>query len=225
MIRNTTNITNYTYIDNRVVNRGVEVRRIEQASGRRVQKFHVADTKEKARSEVAQGEVRIYRPQAQQLDTVHPGPRPNAAPGAKPAPVDRDRDRLSVKRHDAPDLEVAPRVNRAPQVHVEQLEQQDRRAQQQLAQYQAQEKRQLEKLHQQQLSKARAQADRVQVEKQQQAEREALQQEQRNTAQQLQLRQKAQREAALADAPGQATSKGEKKPVDQQQGKKKGKSE
>jgi len=225
MIRNTTNITNYTYIDNRVVNRGVEVRRIEQASGRRVQKFHVADTKQKDRSEVAQGEVRIYRPQAQQLDTVHPGPRPNAAPGAKPAPVDRDRDRLSVKRHDAPDLEVAPRVNRAPQVNVEQLEQQDRRAQQQLAQYQAQEKRQLEKLHQQQLSKARAQADRVQIEKQQQAEREALQQEQRNTAQQLQLRQKAQREAALADAPGQATSKGEKKPVDQQQGKKKGKSE
>ena len=55
MIHNTTNITNYTYIDNRVVNRGVDVRRIEQATGRRVQPLHVADSKAKTRSEVCAG--------------------------------------------------------------------------------------------------------------------------------------------------------------------------
>lgn len=223
MIHKTTNITNYTTIDNRVVNRGVEVRRIEQATGRRVQHFRVADGRDKSRSAVSQGEVRIYRPQAQQLDTVHLDPRTHAGPGAGPSPASQEKDRPSVEPQDTPSLMVAPRADRVPTVDAAQLKKQNLRAQQELAQYQAQEKRRLEKLHQQDLSKARAQAERAQVEKQHQAELEALQQEQRSAAQQLEMRQKAQREAALANAPGQATPKGEKKPADQQQGKKKGK--
>ena len=221
LIHNTTNITNYTYIDNRVVNRGVDVRRIEQATGRRVEKFRVADSKAKTRSEVSQGEVHIYRPQQQQLDTVHVSPPASLAPGAGPPPASRDMDRPAAERHDTPALVVAPRVATVPAVNAEQLQKQDRRAQQELAQYQTQEKRRLEKLHQQELANARAQAERAQVEKQHQAEREALQQEQRNAAQQLEVRQKAQREAAVAKPQGHATPQGEKKPADQQQEKKK----
>jgi hypothetical protein len=188
IIHNTTNITNYTYVDNRVVNRGVEVRRIEQVTGRHVRSLRVADARSKTRTEVAESELRIYRPDRQRLDSVHAAPRPNEVTRSEAPPA--------VRAGRTPDFEVAPRPGQVPRTDARQSEKQDRRAQQELDRYQADEKRQLEKVHRQEIAKARAQADRSQVEQHHQAEREALQQEQKNAAQQLETRQKAQRQAA-----------------------------
>ena len=220
IIHNTTNITNYTYIDNRVVNRGVEVARIEQVTGRHLQKLRVREATEKTRTEVAASEVRIYRPGKQKLDAVRIGTRANAGQRAEPLPVPQERNRPVVERRDAPEVEVAPRAARVPrQPDVRKIERQEQSAQQELQRYQQQEKQKLEKLHGQEVARAREQADRAQIQKNHQAEREALQQEQRDAAQQLEARLKAQREAALAKAP--AAPQGDPKAVAPQQDRKK----
>ncbi|MBZ0171910.1 MAG: hypothetical protein K8E66_05980, partial [Phycisphaerales bacterium] len=183
IIHNTTNITNYTYVDNRVVNRGVDVARIEKATGRQLQRLRVADAREKTRTEVAAKEVRIYRPDKQRLDAVPVGKRANAGQRAEPAPVIQEKNRPSAERRDAPDVQVAPRAVRAPQPDVKKMERQEQSAKQELQRYQSQEKQKLEKLQAQEVAKARAEADRAKVQKNHQAEREALQQEQRDAAQ------------------------------------------
>ena len=161
IIHNTTNITNYGYADDRVVNRGVEVRRIEQATGRRVRALRVAaESRATARSEVSGSEVRIYRPDKRRLDTVRVGQRANAGPRVDAPPAVRDQGRPSAQRVDAPEIVVAPRTKQAPHPDARQIEQQNRCEQQQLSQYLATEKQKLEKVHQQEISKARVQADR-----------------------------------------------------------------
>jgi hypothetical protein len=206
IINNTTNITNYTYIDNRVINRGIDTQHIEQVTGRRIQQMRVTEARQKARTEVSGTEVRIYRPERQKLDAVRVGPRANAGLHAETPPAVQKRDQPQADRRDAPDYQVAPRTRPVPKADVRKLDQQDQREKQALERYQAQEKQKIDKLHQQDLANAKAQADRAQVEKRHQAEREALQQEQRNAAQQLEARLKAQREAALATPPPQKTT-------------------
>jgi hypothetical protein len=216
IIHNTTNITNYTYVDNRVVNRGVEVRRIEQVTGRRVRALRVAELRSRRGTEVADSELRIYRPERRQLDSVRVGPRANAGQRAE-TPPGRDGRRPSADRRDAPDFEVAPRAERVPRTDTRQVARQERRAQEDLKRYQADEKRQLEKLHGQEIGRARAQAERSQVEKRHRDEREALQQEQQSAGQQLEARQKAQRQAQ-ASPPGRRISEGDKEKGKQPKG-------
>jgi hypothetical protein len=64
--RSTTNITNITYVDNRVVNRGVAVERVEQASGRRVERVQMARASDvgEARRLRAAGRPVVYDPPA-----------------------------------------------------------------------------------------------------------------------------------------------------------------
>lgn len=216
IIHNTTNITNYTYVDNRVVNRGVDVGRIEQATGRRLQRLRVAEANDKHRSEVKANEVRIYRPERKKLDAVRVGPRANAGKRADVPPERQVQSRPPAERRDAPEIEVAPRPTQVPRTDARQLEQKERREHQELERFQAEEQRKIEKLHQQEIAQARAQAERAQVEKRHQAERAELQQEQRNAAQQLEARQRAKRQAALANPPGRAIPQGEKKADDDQ---------
>ena len=224
IIHNTTNITNYGYDGDRVVNRGVEVRRIEQATGRRVRALRVAaESRATARTEVSGSEVRIYRPDKQRLETVRVGQRANAGGRVETPPTVRDQVRPSGQRADAPVIVVAPRTDRAPRLDARKIDQQDRREQQKLDQYQAAEKQKLEKLHQQDISKARVQADRNQAEKRQQAEREALQQEQQAAAQQLKARQQAKRQAVQATPPVRVTPQDKGKAADPKQEVKKGK--
>jgi hypothetical protein len=199
IIHNTNNVTNYTYIDNRVVNRGVEVRRIEQVTGRRVQRLRLAEARAKTRSEVAASEVRIYRPKPKQLESVRVVPRVNARLRAATPQVE---------------LEVAPRAVRAPQPNAQQLAAQERRKEQDLQRYQVDEKRKLDRIQQQEISKARAQAERTQVKQRHQIEREALRQSQRSAAEQLGARLKAQRQANLAKPPGRVTPQAERKAAD-----------
>ncbi len=223
IIHHTTNITNYTYIDNRVVNRGIDLRRIEQVTGRRVQPFRVTEGRADVRTVVTGNQVRMYRPGRQQLDSVRIGPRANAGLRVEAAPAGGQQGQPRGDRRDAPAFQVAPRVDRAPHPDARQIEQRNRREQQQLAQYLAKQRQKLEKLHQQELVKARAQADRNLVERRHRAELEAMQQEQRNAAQQLQARQQTARRAALAKSAVRPAPRGTNKAVDPKQEKKKGK--
>ena len=210
IIHNTTNITNYTYVDNRVINRGVDRQRIERLTGRRVQEFRINESNDRTRSQVARDEVRIYRPKKQELESVRVGSRTGSEhrrDGGSPAD---NRNRPATEGRGDIDFRVAPRSERAPQVDLRKIDQRDQHERRQLEQYQAAEKRKVEKLQQQETVKGRAQADRNQVDKRHQAELAALQQEHRTAAQQLAARQKAQREAALESS---SSSRGRKPPA------------
>ncbi len=212
IIRSTRNVTDYSYIDNRVINRGVAPRNIERATGRRVRQLRVGDGRTRTRTEVGSNEIRIYRPRRQQLESVHVEPGTDRRRRGEAPPAGRDRN--APGRRDAPEFEVAPRVDRRPAPDARQNQVQERRGQQELERYQAEEARKLEKLHQQEISNVRVTAERDQVQKDQKAEREALQQEQKNAAQQLDERQKARRQAEVQPAPERASPQGEAKPDD-----------
>ena len=209
------NITNYDDVDNRVMNRGVDVRRIEQATGQPVQPLRVIESRERTRTQVVKSELRIYTPERRQLESVRVAPR--ADPGLRPEvpPVEPGQDQPSAQHRDPPELVVAPRTDRAPRPDPRQVEQQTLREQQQLEKYQASQTQKLEQLHQQEVVKARAQADRDQLERRHQAELAAQRQQQQDAKQQLEARQNAQHRAVvLAGPPGPAAPRSAQKPVD-----------
>jgi hypothetical protein len=218
IIRHTTNVTDYSYSDNRVVNRGIDVRRVEQVTGRRVRPMRLGTGRSKARTEVAEKEVWIYRPERRKLDTVRVGSRPHAEGQNETPRLGPVRDRPAGQRRDAPDFAVAPRADRAPRPDVRQSEKQELREQQELQRYQTEEKRELGKVHDQEIAKARPQAGSNEVETHHKAEREALQQEQQAAQQQLTARQQAQRRATQV-VPPKPPARGEVKADDPQQDK------
>src|SRR5262249_16665961 len=61
-IQRTTNITNITIINNRVVNRGIDVGHVERETHRHIERFAVADTDRPARTQMQGNRVVIYRP-------------------------------------------------------------------------------------------------------------------------------------------------------------------
>jgi hypothetical protein len=61
-IHNTTNITNITIINNRVVNRGIDVTHVERETHRHVERFHVADSDRPDRTGLQGNRVVIYKP-------------------------------------------------------------------------------------------------------------------------------------------------------------------
>lgn len=211
IIRSTKNITSYAERDNRVVNRGVDVQRIEKVTGRRVQQLHVVDARAKARTDVGQSELRIFRPQQKQLESVRVGPRVDAGQRAETPTTSPDRAQpADGRRREVPDFVLAPRPGQASRIDPKQLAKQERREQQELKRYLAEEKRKLEKLQQQEISVLRNQAERSQVESNHRAEREALQQQQQIASQQLAVRQQTKRQAAQANPPGRATTRQDK---------------
>ena len=219
IIHNTTNITNYTYVDNRVYNRGVDIARIERATGRNVERLRVVDSRDKTRAEVAGDAVRIYRPEPQRLGTVHVrtpdrgvddqgNRRPTAAtrpvpvgPGVRPSDthqrpnVSQGQRPPTLERRPAEEVEVAPRIDLSQRPNARQIEKRESEQRAALERHQRDEKRTLDTLHQQEDARARAQADRAEVEKRHQAERAAMVQGQQDAARQLEARQKAQRRA------------------------------
>lgn len=211
IIHNTTNITNYTYIDNRVINRGVELRRIEQATGRRVQQRRVAEVRTKTRAEVSTNEVRVYRPERQKLDTVRVAPRSDVKQRVERRSEPRSGQQPAAQRRAEPELVIAPRADRTPRPDSRRLEQEERRERQELERYQANEKRRVEKLQREESARARAQADRGEIERRHREEREALARAERDAAKQLEARQKAKREATLAKPPAETSQKGKER--------------
>jgi len=209
IIHNTTNITNYTVVNNQVINHGVPIERIEQATGRRAPRFRVATVTNPRGAGVQRDVINVYRPAENRLATVAVARRnnaglPQAAPlpirqPVAPAPPVKQPAARSVRPAIAPvPIPVAPRTPLAPQVVKESQfvkEQRDLKANQDKQQ------KALDQIHRQELAQAQAKKVNAQeVAQQHAAELQALQDQRQRTAQQLQTRQQIQRQAVQATA-------------------------
>ena len=230
IIRNTTNITNYTYVDNRVVNRGVEPERVERATGRRLQRMRVAESTNKDRGEVREEEVRIYRPQKRELDTVkndesrgrgRGGPRVEAAPPAR-----RDDGRVvappSGSRRSS-DIEVAPRAQPVERRDEERIREEHRKQRQELERYEAEESRKLDQVQRREKEQARDRAEAAAVAKRHAEERQELEAEHRRSRGQIEERQKVEEQAVKAEPPGRKKAAPRKSSKEKDDEKSKGK--
>jgi hypothetical protein len=198
--RNTRNVTDYRSADRRVMNRGIDVRRIEEATGRPVRRLRVAELRTRSNSVVNEREFRVYRPQQMQLDSVRIGPQIDEGLRTPPPPPEGwdDEDRRNDDRREAgpgADFGVAPRARPPVRFDPRRFEQEGRQRQQELERYQAEERRQIEKAHQQELTQAGPAGQRQQLQQRQEAEKQQLQKEQAKAAEQLKARLEAQREA------------------------------
>jgi hypothetical protein len=88
--RRARNVTNYTVINNRVINRGISVTNIERATRQRVPRFRVAEVNSRRSIGVARDQLRVYRPPSAELRRSRIAIRNDA--GLRPG-VARDRDR------------------------------------------------------------------------------------------------------------------------------------
>jgi hypothetical protein len=93
LIQKTTNVTNYTYIDNRIVNQSVQEERIGRAVGHTIPRYHLeqSDTPERAHGGKVQGDrFVVYRPDPGRVANPQRRPVPpghdemNPPPGHRP---------------------------------------------------------------------------------------------------------------------------------------------
>lgn len=206
IIRSTTNITNYTVVNNQVVNQGVPVTRIEQATGRRVERLRVAAATAKGVSRVEGNQVTIYRPPQAKLQTVRVAAQTNAG---KPAPPSRRRPaptppptggaaagvRPQGPAVRTPITAVAPPVNAVTQQEVQRRHQEELKS---LQAHQEAERKRLEQIHQQEQGDAKANANAAEMAQRHAAEMKALEEQHARAAQQLKSRQQLEEQAAKA---------------------------
>lgn len=193
IINRTTNITNITYVNNRVVNRGVEVRNVEERSGRRVERVQLAqaDNASEARRLRQDGRPVVYAPPAVQAAARERAPRLERAMTTRQQPVERQP------------------ANRAPQYPAQaggrnndwqsQREQKDLPAQRQ-RQFDSQEQARQRQIDNQERLRQQA-ADRAQSQEQRRAEAQA---QQRARQQEAQQREDALRQQRAAERDRQA---------------------
>jgi len=121
IINRTTNITNVTYVNNRVVNRGVPVEHIQQAGGRNVEVMkveHASDPAE-ARRLVAEGKAVQYTPPAiETYRNTHPLVT-KAAPAHPRAEVQKPVPQYHPGENGTYEPQVRPRPVPKPQPQVE----------------------------------------------------------------------------------------------------------
>jgi hypothetical protein len=78
IIKQTTNVTNYVTINNRIVNKSLDIHRIEAAANRRITPVHVRDVDHPAFAKVERGgpDVKVFRPEGRPLpEAASPGRR------------------------------------------------------------------------------------------------------------------------------------------------------
>lgn len=110
--RRARNVTNYTVINNRVINRGVEVNVIERATRRQVPRFRVAEVNSRRSAGVSRDQLRVYRPPVAKLRSIDVAVRNDAGvrPGSR-----RNRDDRAVaaprpdNRGRRPEVRTQPR--------------------------------------------------------------------------------------------------------------------
>jgi len=211
IIRNTTNITSYRVVNNRIVNQSVPVQRIEQVTGRRVQRLRVADAPNPAQGRIPriQGDqVTIFRPRVnttrpvetpQQAIQQRPVRAPRAArapqPGTIPVPGTAQPGYVPQPGASRPaNVAPAPRMRRP--ITTDEVQRRQEVEHQQLTRQQADEQRRLSEIQRQDQQSRPQGASAQQIEQQHQAEARALQQQQQRDKQQLEARH--QREQQLA---------------------------
>jgi hypothetical protein len=87
LLRETENVTNYAEFEHRAANRSVNVERIEQATGRPVERHRVVESGSPGRGdEIRGGDAVFYRPRIER-ETTDRAPRQVDAPRRTPAPT------------------------------------------------------------------------------------------------------------------------------------------
>jgi len=198
LIDNTTNVTDYTVINDRVINHGVPIERIERATGRRAPRLRVAIAPDPRGAGVQRDVISIYRPRESKLETVRVARRNNAGlPQAAPLPNRSEAQAWPPAagpiRQGA--IPVAPRTKPASRDNDER---QFLREQNELRASQDRERRTLEQIHRHETAQGQARANGQQVAQRQAAEVQAQQEQRQSAEQQLQTRQQIQRQAAQA---------------------------
>jgi hypothetical protein len=213
LIRSTTNITNFRTDRDRVVNDSIPVQRIEQATGQRVRRFQLNDSRTPARGRVAQV-------QGDQVSIFRPAPRlGQARPDVTPSVVIQRRQQQAQQRPVAPPPQgqspgqppQQPRQLPAPHLMPPQpapspadLERKHQAEQQQLQARQQAEQRRLQQLEERDnASRQAAQGQAQDRAAQHQAEQKALQDQHQREQQLLEARHQRERQAAQARPQGQ----------------------
>jgi hypothetical protein len=186
IINRTTNITNITYVNNRVINRGVEVRNVEARSGRRIERVQLAQANSAAEARLLRQEGRpvVYTPPAVQAAARQSVPRLQRAMAApRQRPVARQPSNRALQYP----AQAGGRNNAG-----QQTPEQQQAAQRSQQDAQAQRQRQLD--NEQRLRQQAA--DRVQAREQQRAQ---VQAQERARQQQVQQREEAIRQQRAAE--------------------------
>jgi len=219
-IRNTRNITNIRVDHDRVVNESIPVERVEQATGQRVRRFQVNESRTPDRGRVAQvqgDQISIFRPAVKLAPT-----RPNVTPPVMIARRQQQRQAVQPPPDQQGQPEVRPRQLPAPHLMPPQpgqpptpsnarpapaqvdLERKHQAEQQQLQARQQEEQRRLQQLQERDNADRQAQGQAQQQRAaQHQAEQKALQDQHQREQQLLEARHQRERQAAQARPQGQ----------------------
>ncbi len=235
IIHNTTNVTNYTLVNNRIVNQSVPVQHIEQVTGQRVQRFRVADAGNAAQSpqgrtpRIQGNQITVFRPRVNAAKPVLPppqaiaqqrparNPRPAVRTGQTAPPPQAGRQPAYAPQPGNAQQPVARQGNngryRRPTTPADVQRVQDQEHQD-LARHQADEKRQLDQAHQQELQQSRNNPAAAQdTQRRHQTEAQALQQQQQQEKQQLEARHTREQQ----NVRGQAQAQPQRQPQPQRQ--------
>jgi hypothetical protein len=209
IINHTRNITHYSMVGNRVINHGVSIERIEQATGTRAPRLRVATAPSPQSGGVQRDVVSIYRPTASKLETVRVAPRNNAGlpqtapvtsrPEARP-PTARPPAVVPIRQRIAPvpiPIPVAPRTKLVPR---ETSETKFLREQKALKSAQDREQRVLDQIHRKEIAQDKTKANALEVVQRHAAELQVQQELRQRAELQLQTRQQIERQAAQVSA-------------------------
>jgi hypothetical protein len=199
IIHNTANITHYTVVNNRVVNQGVQVQRVEQVTGQRVPRLQIAAVRSGPAPRSAQvrgNQLTVFQPTIVKRSTPPPPPQRARAAGA-------DLQRQHQQETQALQAQQAQERARLQEVHQREL-------QSPAAGTPSNQPRQ------QQMTPQRGAAGQ-ELARQHQAEMQALQQQHQREQQQLESRHRAEQQAG--QRPPQA-QQGQQRKGEQPQNKK-----
>jgi len=213
IINVTNNITNYTVVNDRIVDSGIPVANIERAVGRRVSRARTVDVnRADARSSARAGEVDVYRPQVRAVPGRRPTQGRSLVKGEAPPPllVERRKQREQQRQSNGNQAEVTAQAVQKQRLSAQQQQEAQR------LRAQAQQDAVTQRTKAQAQQKVDAQAQAAQRAKDAQLAREQKQADQQQANQQraqAQAQQKADAQAQAAQrAKDNTTVKGKKKP-------------
>jgi len=210
IIHNTTNITNYTVVNNRVVNQGIPVQRVEQATGQRVQRLQVATVTSGPAPRTAQvrgNQLTVFQP------TIVKRATPPPPPPVRARATGTDLQRQHQQETQALQAQQAQERSRLQQIHQRELQggtapssprqvqgQQPQRQQDQQQRQQDQRQQQAAE-PQRQGTPQRTAPNSQELAQRHQAEVQAQQQQHQREQQQLEARHRAEQQAAQHQPP------------------------
>lgn len=121
IIRTTSNVTNYTVVNNRIVNQGVAVQHVEQVTGHKVQRLQVAAVTSGTAhgSQVRGNQLSVFRPAVVRKAGPVPAPPPSAR-AVKASPV-------ALAQQHQKELDNLQRTQAAERTKLQQIQETERR--------------------------------------------------------------------------------------------------